>query len=234
MRSDNPSSGEVERDTARQIRTGISSGISDEITVVIADDNTVVRMGIHSLLATAPGIRVVAEAGDGVAAAAAVRNRHPDVLLLDVRMPRQDGVSTATDIAELTNIVMLTYSEAPEVVGAAVQAGAKGYLVHGHFGPDELISAVRMAARGIGTFSGPALTALQAPAAPSPAMKASAFGLSEREGEVMDLIAQGATNGEIALQLFISEKTVKNHVNRIFAKLQVPNRGSAVSLWLRP
>ncbi|MBO0812115.1 MAG: response regulator transcription factor [Microlunatus sp.] len=206
----------------------------NEISVVIADDNTVVRMGIRSLLATAPGIRVVAEAGDGVTAAAAVRRRRPDVLLLDVRMPRQDGVSTATDIAGLTNIVMLTYSEAPEVVGAAVQAGAKGYLVHGHFGPEELIGAVRMAARGIGAFSGPALAALQAPAAPSAAMKASSFGLSEREGEVMDLIAQGATNGEIALQLFISEKTVKNHVNRIFAKLQVANRGSAVALWLRP
>lgn len=221
-------------DDTNEISSENGGTTSDEITVVIADDNTVVRMGIHSLLATAPGIRVVAEAGDGVAAAAAVRNRRPDVLLLDVRMPRQDGVSTATDIAGLTNILMLTYSEAPEVVGAAVQAGAKGYLVHGHFGPDELISAVRMAARGIGAFSGPALAALQTPAAPSTAMKAAAFGLSEREGEVMDLIAQGATNGEIALQLYISEKTVKNHVNRIFAKLQVANRGSAVSVWLRP
>lgn len=208
--------------------------LGDEITVVIADDNDVVRLGIRSLLSTAPGIRVVAEVGDGVAAAVAVRNRRPDVLLLDVRMPRQDGVSTATDIADLTNIVMLTYSEAPEVVGAAVQAGAKGYLVHGYFGPDELIGAVRMAASGIGAFSGPALTALQAPAAPSAAAKAAGFGLSEREGEVMELIAQGATNGEIALQLFISEKTVKNHVNRIFAKLQVSNRGSAVAVWLRP
>jgi len=155
------------------------------------------------------------------------------VLLLDVRMPRQDGVSTATDIAGLTNILMLTYSEAPEVVNAAVQAGAKGYLVHGHFGADELIGAVRMAAAGLGAFSATALSALKAPA-PSTAQKAAAFGLSEREGEVMDLIAQGATNGQIALQLFISEKTVKNHVNRIFAKLQVTNRGSAVALWLRP
>ncbi|WP_210414559.1 LuxR C-terminal-related transcriptional regulator [Microlunatus elymi] len=203
------------------------------ISVVVADDNAVVRLGIRSLLGTAADINVVAEVADGVAAATAVRNRRPDVLLLDVRMPRQDGVTTATEVAELTNVVMLTYSDAPEVVGGAIQAGAKGYLVHGHFSADELIGAVRMAASGHGTFSGPALVALRTPVTTT-SQRAAQFGLSERETEVMDLIAEGASNAEIALKLFISEKTVKNHINRIFAKLDVTSRSRAVSLWLTP
>ena len=201
------------------------------VRVGIADDNAVVRMGIRSLLATADDITVVGEAGDGAAAVTLARTAKPDVMLLDVRMPRQDGVSAAPDVAQHATVLMLTYAESPEIVSAAVKAGARGYLVHGHFTENDLLSAVRMAARGTGTFSAQAVAALSNPS-PSKATLASRYGLSEREADVMELMAQGAANGEIARALYISEKTVKNHINRIFTKLQANNRGHAVSLWL--
>ena len=201
------------------------------VRVGIADDNAVVRMGIRSLLAIADDIVVVGEAADGAAAVALARTAKPDVMLLDVRMPRQDGVSAATEVAQHATVLMLTYADSPEIVSAAVKAGARGYLVHGHFTENELLSAVRMAARGTGTFSAQAVAALSNPS-PSKATLASRYGLSEREADVMELMARGAANGEIARALYISEKTVKNHVNRIFTKLQANNRGHAVSLWL--
>jgi DNA-binding NarL/FixJ family response regulator len=204
---------------------------SKTVRVGIADDNPVVRMGIRSLLSTAEDIVVVGEAGDGAAAVRLARTAKPDVMLLDVRMPRQDGVSAARDVSEHTAVLMLTYAESPEVVSAAVKAGARGYLVHGHFTENELLQAVRMAAHGLGTFSAQAVLALSNPK-PSRTALASRFGLSEREADVMELIAQGAANGEIARALFISEKTVKNHINKIFTKLPANNRGHAVSLWL--
>jgi DNA-binding NarL/FixJ family response regulator len=203
------------------------------LRVGIADDNPVVRMGIRSLLTAAADIEVVGEAGDGTAAVALARLHKPDVMLLDVRMPRQDGVSAAMEVSRYAAVLMLTYAESPEVVSAAVKAGARGYLVHGHFSEIELLQAVRLAAHGLGTFSAQAIAALSNPA-PSRSSLAERYGLSEREADVMELIAQGAANGEIARQLFISEKTVKNHINRIFAKLHANNRGHAVSLWLGP
>ena len=201
------------------------------VRVVLADDNAVVRMGVRSLLATAEDIDVVGEASNGVEAVALVRRTSPDVTLLDVRMPRQDGVNAASEIADQTAVIMLTYSESPEIISAAVRAGACGYLVHGHFDEDELLGAVRMAARGTGTFSAQAVRALSSPA-PGRAALALRYGLSEREADIMQLIAQGAANREIAAELFIAEKTVKNHINRIFTKLQANNRGHAVALWL--
>ena len=201
------------------------------VRVGLADDNAVVRMGVRSLLATADDIVVVGEAGNGADAVSLVRRTRPDVMLLDVRMPRQDGVSAALEIAGQTAVVMLTYSESPDIISAAVRAGARGYLVHGQFDEDELLHAVRMAARGLGTFSAQALVALSNPS-PGKAALAARYGLSEREGDIMELMARGAANREIAAELFIAEKTVKNHINRIFTKLQASNRGHAVSLWL--
>ena len=212
----------------------LSADLDDRpaIRVAIADDNAVVRMGIRSLLGTADDVVVVGEAGDGLAAVALAKAKKPDVMLLDVRMPRQDGVVSAREVTEYTSVLMLTYSDSAEVISAAVQAGALGYLVHGNFSEDELLSAVRMAARGFGTFSAQAVAALSRPVATA-ASRAAAYGLSEREADVMELVAQGAANSDVAKTLFISEKTVKNHINHIFAKLGVTSRGHAVALWLQ-
>ena len=165
--------------------------------MAIADDNAVVRMGIRSLLGTADDVVVVGEAGDGLAAVALAKAKKPDVMLLDVRMPRQDGVVSAREVTEYTSVLMLTYSDSAEVISAAVQAGALGYLVHGNFSEDELLSAVRMAARGFGTFSAQAVAALSRPVATA-ASRAAAYGLSEREADVMELVAQGAANTAVA------------------------------------
>ena len=207
------------------------AGARPAIRVAIADDNAVVRMGIRSLLGTADDVVVVGEAGDGLAAVALAKAKKPDVMLLDVRMPRQDGVVSAREVTEHTSVLMLTYSDSAEVISAAVQAGALGYLVHGNFTTDELLSAVRMAARGFGTFSAQAVAALSRPVATA-ASRAAKYGLSEREADVMEQVALGAANSAIARTLFISEKTVKNHINHIFAKLGVTSRGHAVALWL--
>lgn len=201
------------------------------IRVGIADDNAVVRLGIRSLLGTADDVVVVGEAGDGVAAVALAKAKKPDVMLLDVRMPRQDGVVSAREVAQYSSVLMLTYSESPEVIAAAVQAGALGYLVHGNFSEEELINSVRMAVRGFGTFSAAAVAALSKPVSTT-ASRAARYGLSEREAEVMAMVASGSANPTIARTLFISEKTVKNHINHIFAKLAVTSRGQAVAQWL--
>ncbi len=200
------------------------------VSVVVVDDNAVVRMGVRSLLAEVPGVDVVGEAWDGESALRTIRQLQPDVTLLDVRMPRIDGVGVAQEVATMTNVIMLTYSDAPEVVRAAVGSGARSYLVHGQFSSDELAFAVNSAARGAGMFSAPALAALAAPATPEEPERAD-FGLSRRQEEVAGLVAQGHTNAEIARELFLSEKTVKNHVNHIFAKLGVQTRAQASALW---
>lgn len=206
-----------------------------QVGVALVDDNAVIRMGLRALIEASDTLRFVGEAGDGEAAVELVRATMPDVVLLDVRMPRRDGVAVAREVAQWTRVLMLTYSDAPEVVSAALDAGASGYLVHGQFESRDLEPAILAVAQGSILLSPPAARALrearsrpaeaQAPVRPENT-------LSERQREVMEAIAQGKTNTEIARELYLSEKTVKNHINRIFASLQVRNRAEAVSRWL--
>jgi DNA-binding NarL/FixJ family response regulator len=205
------------------------------VTVAIVDDNAVIRMGLRSILETSDRLHVVGEAGDGDEAIRLVRATQPDVTLLDVRMPRRDGVQVAGEVRSWTRVLMLTYSDAPEVVHAAVQAGAAGYLVHGQFASHELERSILAVAEGSFLLSPPALAAMRqawaAPTAPAVPSRPDA-GLSERQREVMELVAAGRSNSEIAGECFLSEKTVKNHINHIFAKLGVRTRAEAVSVWL--
>jgi DNA-binding NarL/FixJ family response regulator len=130
---------------------------------------------------------------------------------------------------------MLTFTDEPEVVRAAVAAGACGYLVHGTFEADTLAQSVRGAASGTGAFSRAALAALRPALTPAPAVIALRNGgheLSQRQFEVMEVIASGRTNSEIAKEFFLSEKTVKNHINQIFARLGVGSRAEAMAVWL--
>ncbi|WP_435743810.1 response regulator [Nocardioides sp. SYSU DS0663] len=204
---------------------------------LIVDDNPVVRTGLRSLLETSADIEVVGEASDGILAESMVQSLRPDVVLLDVRMPRRDGVQTARAIAGRTTVIMLTFTEEPEHVRAALAAGASGYLVHGTFDASTLVHTVRQAALGAGAFSRQALEAIRDTRAAADSgeelrRRQRRFELSDRQGELMELIAQGRTNAEIARELYLAEKTVKNHVNAIFAKLVVSNRSEAIAVWL--
>ncbi|MEV5384110.1 response regulator transcription factor [Streptomyces sp. NPDC052721] len=230
------------------------------LRLLVADDNPVVRAGLTALLSAHPDTTVVAEATDGREAyEAAVRHR-PDVILLDVRMPGVDGISALPHLVGLAPVMMLTYSHETETVREALRLGAGGYLVHGEFTTEQLVTAVRDVREGRPHVTPGAARALlaelrgDAPAHETPQLTAvspdlapktlshlqppvgqsfrSRFRLSSREAEIMDLIASGMTNQQIAAACFISEKTVKNHINRIFAKLHSTTRSQATAKWL--
>lgn len=206
------------------------------LTVGIVDDSSVMRRGIRALLETDEELDIVGEAGNGDEALALVEQHRPQVVLLDVRMPTRDGLSVVRQLSESTNVLMLTFSDENDVILTALDEGAIGYLVHGTFDADRLSAMVRAAAEGTGSLSGPALEALRngrPPEAPTMAGgPVDTLGLSGRQVEVMDLVARGSANGAIAKELFLSEKTVKNHINQIFAKLGVTTRAEAIVAWL--
>jgi len=207
------------------------------IRVLVVDDNAVVRRGVAALLGAADDIEVVGEAADGKEGVRLARELAPDVVLCDVRMPVMDGVAAAEAMARRTRVMMLTYSEEEDQVAAAINAGASGYLVHGRFEPDELERAVRDLAAGRSVLS-PAVVpivfdALRRSAGESPTRAGNdPTELTGREREVMNLLCTGRSNREVAEALFVSEKTVKNHLNRIYAKLGVTSRAEAIARWL--
>lgn len=205
------------------------------IRVMIVDDNPVIRRGVAALLEEADDIRLVGEAGDGREAIRVAGEAKPDVVLLDVRMPVMDGVEAAGPLAEHARVMMLTYTDEQDRVVAAIRAGAAGYLVHGQFDADELATRVRQLAAGETVLSpaivGTVFEALRrTPGSPDEADGPAS--LTEREREIMNLISQGLTNRDIAERFVLSEKTVKNHVNRIYSKLGATNRAQATALWL--
>lgn len=207
--------------------------VTDVIRTLIVDDNAIVRMGLRNLLDAHEGIEVVGEAVDGEAAVRMNAELDPDVVLCDVRMPGLDGVGAATQMSPTTNVVMLTYSDDLDVIRGAMAAGAKGYLVHGAHQPDEIVAAVVSASRGSSVLGPAAAEALLSDRTPQrPDADRHAWGLTAREAEVMEHVATGKNNREIARVCFLAEKTVKNHLNNIFPKLGVTTRAEAISLWL--
>lgn len=208
------------------------------IRVLVVDDNAVVRRGVAALLGAADDIDVVGEAADGKEGVRLARELAPDVVLCDVRMPVMDGVAAAAAMSGETRVMMLTYSEEEDRVAAAINAGASGYLVHGRFDPDELERAVRDLAAGHNVLS-PAVVPVVFDALRRTAGESSPSDggqgpteLTAREREVMNLLCTGRSNREVAEALFVSEKTVKNHLNRIYAKLGVTSRTEAIARWL--
>lgn len=204
------------------------------IRVLVVDDNPVIRGGLVSLLDICDDIEVVGQAGTGKDALSLIRTAVPHVVLMDVRMPVMDGVEATAKVPTSTKVLMLTYTEDTDMVGRAIQAGARGYLVHGHFTPEELAKAIRDVHHGgthISPVVAPALFALVRDD-PSAGHVAAHNGLTEREVDVLNLIAQGRPNIDIAEALFLSEKTVKNHINRAYGKLGVSSRAQAIATWL--
>ncbi|KJS62506.1 response regulator transcription factor [Streptomyces rubellomurinus] len=197
---------------------------------MLVDDHPVVRDGLRGMFTAAPGFEVVGEAGDGAEALPMIAALRPDVVLMDLRMPRMDGVTTIREMAERglpARVLVLTTYDTDADVLPAVRAGATGYLLK-DAARDELFHAVREAARGASviapTVAAKLLGQVREPA-PDPAREA----LSPREVEVLHLVASGATNREAAARLFISEATVKTHLIHIYSKLDVKDRASAVA-----
>lgn len=204
------------------------------VKVLVADDNPVIRSGLVSLLESGGAVAVLGEATNGREAIRLTRELRPDVVLLDVRMPVLDGPGAVGPLSELARVLMLTYTEDPEVVAETVKGGASGYLVHGRFTTEELVTAVEQVAAG-GTVASPAITAALFAAVREEGGGVgdrSPTALTEREVEVITLLASGRSNAEIAEALFLSGKTVKNHINRLYAKLGVRTRAEAIALWL--
>ncbi|MCX5561334.1 response regulator transcription factor [Streptomyces sp. NBC_00038] len=200
--------------------------------VVVTDDQTVVREGIVMLLGLLPGIEVVGAAGDGDEAVALVAELAPDVVLMDLRMPRCDGVEATRRIrAEYpgTQVVVLTTYEDDESLFPALRAGARGYLTK-DAGGDEIVRAVRSVLSGEAGLSPSVqrrlLERLSEPEPVTPPEPPD--GLTARETEVLLLIAEGLTNQEIARALHVSTATVKTHINNLFAKTGIKDRAQAV------
>lgn len=204
------------------------------VRVVVADDQALVRDGIRLILGTEPDVEVVAEAADGAEAARAVERYQPDVVLMDVRMPGTDGIEGTRRIRATVTpppVLVLTTFEDDEVLWGAIQAGAAGFVLKDTTA-DDLIRAVRTIAGG-GSWLDPRVTprVLDAVRARGvPAAVGAVARLSERETEVLKLMASGANNGEIARSLVVSERTVKSHVGAIFSKLAVRDRAGAIVL----
>lgn len=207
------------------------------IRVILVDDNAIVRRGIASLLDEMEGIEVIGEAGDGRAGIALAQELRPDVACLDVRMPVMTGVEAAGPMSAVTKVLMLSYSEEEDMVTGALRNGAAGYLVHGRFEPDDLADRIRSVANGEMVLS-PAITpavfeALRRAPGPENDERETGLGaLTAREREILNLLARGRSNREIAEELFITPKTVKNHLSRCYEKLDVHSRGEAIALWL--
>jgi DNA-binding NarL/FixJ family response regulator len=203
-----------------------------DIRVVIADDHPVVREGLSALLASVPSITVAGVAADGLEAVQAAVTLRPDVLVMDVQMPGLTGVAAAREISRVAPgvaVLMLTMFDDDYSVLAAMRAGARGYVLKGAQ-QDEIVRAIRAVAAGEAIFGpGIARLVLGLVAAP-PAAEIPFQHLTGRERQVLDLIAAGVRNAEIARRMSIAPKTVANHVSAIFTKLQVADRGEAIIL----
>jgi DNA-binding NarL/FixJ family response regulator len=209
------------------------------IRLLIADDHTLFREGVKALLSTTPDITVVGEACDGVEAIQEFRLLHPQIVLMDIQMPDSSGIdATRAILAEdpQAGVIMVTMLEDDASVFAAMRAGARGYVLKGA-NPQEMLGVIRAVAQGQALF-GPAIAVRIAGFfhelnhTKGVSNKDNEDGnleeLSEREKEVLELIAEGFNNTEIAQKLVISPKTVRNHITSIFSKLQVADRAQAI------
>ena len=204
----------------------------ESFRVLIADDHRDFMRGLEALLAATPAVEVVGTAADGAMAVALALDLQPDVVLMDLHMPRLNGIDATAQIVQSSphiGVLVLTMMEDEESVFAAVRAGARGYLLKGAR-RDEIVRAVQAVGAGEVIF-GPGIAERVITYFSSARSRPSADAfpdLTSRERVVLDLIAEGKENGEIARQLGLSVKTVRNHASNIFAKLQVAHRAQAI------
>jgi len=207
----------------------------EPIRVLVVDDHALFRRGLEIVLAQEPDIEVVGEAGDGAEAVVQAADLLPDVVLMDVRMPRRSGIEACTaikDVVPSARIIMLTISDEEGDLYEAIKAGATGYLLK-EISIDEVATAIRAVAGGQSLISPAMASKLLTEFATlikrdGDRQQVPAPRLTERELEVLRLVARGLNNRDIAKQLFISENTVKNHIRNILEKLQLHSRMEAV------
>ncbi|MCT1655646.1 response regulator transcription factor [Brachybacterium muris] len=203
--------------------------------VLIVDDQSMILGGFAALLGAQEGIEVAGTASDGVGITEVVRRTRPDVVLMDIRMPRVDGLEATRAVlampGEVPRIIMLTTFDADEYVFAALRAGASGFLLKDST-PEELVRAVRVVANGEALLTPRVTRTLIADYAsrphPSPRVAPTLSGLTDRELDVLRLVARGLANREVAAELVMAEQTVKTHVSRMLAKLQLRDRTQLV------
>lgn len=203
------------------------------IRIIIADDHPVVRGGLRALVSTIEGFDVVAEAADGASAVREIVLTRPDVVLMDVRMPGMDGIEATRQVrraAPETAVLILTMYDDDATVLTAMQAGARGYLLKGA-SQEDIVAAIRAVAAGQVIF-GPGVAARVidyfATGAPTGTTPHPFPGLTGRERDILDLLAAGRRTQDIARELYLSPKTVSNHLTSIFAKLEVADRAGAI------
>jgi DNA-binding NarL/FixJ family response regulator len=205
------------------------------IRVGVADDQALVRSGFTVLLKSADDIEVVGEASDGTEACDLVARQHPDVMLMDIRMPEMDGLEATRrimDAGDTTRVLILTTFDLDEYVYEALRAGASGFLLKDTL-PDELLAAVRVVAAGESLLAPKITTRLiadfvQRPAEPEREPHPDLDTLTEREREVLGAVAKGLSNAEIGDELFMSQATAKTHVSRLLSKLHARDRAQLV------
>ena len=204
----------------------------EHIRVLIADDHPVYREGLAALLGSVDGLDVVGTVADGVQAVSMAADLQPDVVVMDVQMPELDGIAATrritTDSPHIA-VVVLTMSEDDGTVFAAMRAGALGYLLKGA-NQAEIVRAITAVAQGEAIFGAAVARRVAEFFAPRPAQDAQLLfpQLTAREREILDLLAAGRTNAQIASALFLSPKTVRNNVSNVFAKLHVGDRAAAI------
>ncbi len=204
-----------------------------EKTVLVADDQAMIRGGLVALLSAEPDLRVLAEAADGQAAVAAVRRRRPDVVLMDIRMPGMDGIAAAREIVSATGgetaVIMLTVHDLDEYVYSALRAGASGFLLK-DAPPEELVKGVRTVASGDALLA-PSVTRRLLQRFSSLGMRdwsSELAALTDRERDVLLEVARGGSNAEIARNLGLAELTVKSHLYHVMQKLHLSSRTQLV------
>jgi len=202
------------------------------IRVLVADDQAMVRAGLRLILESQPDIAVVGEAVDGEDAQVAVRRERPELVLMDIRMPRLDGIAATRMLIEqdpTLRVLVLTTFDADQNVYEALRAGASGFLLKDS-SPEQLVAAIRLIAAGDALLA-PARTRrlIEAQVRPNPSVDTTLVGtLTDREREVLVLMARGLDNGAIGAALFVSEATVRTHVGHVLSKLNARSRAQAV------
>jgi DNA-binding NarL/FixJ family response regulator len=206
--------------------------VESTIRILIADDHGVVREGLRAVLGSEPDMEVVGEATTGNEVVERAAELRPDVILMDIQMPQLNGIEATRRILKANptvGVVVLTMFEDDDSVFSAMRAGARGYVLKGA-SPSEILKVVRAVAAGEAHF-GPEIAKrlMDYFSVPIPTSPTEAFPeLTSREVEILDLIAQGHTNAKIAARLYLSPKTVGNHISHIFIKLQVADRAHAI------